>query len=142
MQLPAGHVRSPLRENVGSRPEECAGRERVYSAAIPSRRRGVDGECRRVHQARGDHMLLKNEAEFHHGGRTAGDILADVKENIQGYVDLIRAAIFNLNGTKTTPTCPGIESMRLQSERANAVMGYWQDGLKETMPKREFKGKG
>ncbi|CAM9257660.1 unnamed protein product [Pylaiella littoralis] len=32
--------------------------------------------------------------------------------------------------------------MRLQSERANAVMGYWQDGLKETMPKRLFKGKG
>ncbi|CAN0202363.1 unnamed protein product [Pylaiella littoralis] len=79
---------------------------------------------------------FKNEAAFRRGGRTAGGILADVKENVQGYVDVIRAVIFNLNGTKTTLTCPGIESMRLQSERANTVMAYWQDGLKETMPKK------
>jgi len=32
--------------------------------------------------------------------------------------------------------------MRLQCRRANAVLGYWQDGFKEEVPTRDFKGQG
>ncbi|CAN0247626.1 unnamed protein product [Pylaiella littoralis] len=87
-------------------------------------------------------FFFKNEAAFRRGERTAGMILADFHDNVQDYVDVIRFVILRLGGKRTTATCPGFESLRLQSERASAVMGYWQDGLKETMPKRDFKNHG
>lgn len=57
------------------------------------------------------------------------------KDNEEGYFDVIRVVILRLGGKRTTATCPGIEPMRLQGERVNAAMGYWEDGLKEMMVK-------
>ncbi|CAN0380650.1 unnamed protein product [Pylaiella littoralis] len=61
-------------------------------------------------------FFFKNEAAFRRGERTAGMILADVHDNVQDYVDVIRFVILRLGGKRTTATCPGFESLRLQSE--------------------------
>ncbi|CAM9582307.1 unnamed protein product, partial [Pylaiella littoralis] len=87
-------------------------------------------------------FFFKYEAAFARGERTAGNILECVHGNVKNYVDVIRFIILSLGSKRTTATCPGLESLRLQSEQASAVMGYWQDGLQETMPRRDFKDKG
>lgn len=93
---------------------------------------------RRVHQNLVATMMfyLKNEAAFLRGWRTAGNILHDIHDNVQDYVDVIRFVILRL-GCKRTKATSGVRVDRLQSERANTAMGYRQDGLKETMPERE-----
>ena len=50
--------------------------------------------------------------------------------------------ILKFGTARATSVCPAYESMRLQCLRANAVLGYWQDGCKEKMPPRDFKDQG
>ena len=76
---------------------------------------------------------FKNEAVFVGVGTFPGDLLRRVNGNVKDYVNLIRLAILKLGKKRTTDTCPGNESMRLQCERMKAVFGYWQDGLQEEM---------
>ena len=87
-------------------------------------------------------FYFKYERKLKRAGKSPGEILQTCEGSISDYVNVVRFLVLKLGPTRATSTCPGLESMRLQSERANAVMGYWQDGFKESMPRRDFNGKG
>lgn len=87
-------------------------------------------------------FFFKYERKLRRNGKSLGDILKTCEGSLSDYVNVVRFHFLKLGPSGATSTCPGLESMRLQSERANAVLGYWQDGSKETMPPRNFNGKG
>lgn len=59
--------------------------------------------------------------------------------NVESYVDAVRIPV--LVSKKTTTIVPELESLRLYSERANVFMGYWQDSLHKSMPRRDLNSK-
>lgn len=65
-------------------------------------------------------------------------VLADVYDNVRDYAGVIRFVVLRLDGKITTPTCPHLESMRLQGERPIGVTRCWQDGRKYLMPNRDL----
>lgn len=98
-------------------------------------------------------FFVGNKALFLRGGRNArgiqNDALGIVNENVDAirldvhdYVDVIRPVLLRLGGKKTTAACPGFESIHLQSERGNLVLGYWQDRPQETRSKVVYNCKG
>ncbi|CAM9135037.1 unnamed protein product [Pylaiella littoralis] len=66
-------------------------------------------------------FFFKYEAAFARGERTAGNILECVHGSIENYVDVIRFIILSLGSKRATATCPGVESLHLQSERGWGV---------------------
>lgn len=87
-------------------------------------------------------FYFKHEPAFRIGGKSPAEMLTDVEGNVESYVNAIRVIILRRRAAKTVSTCPGFKSMLLQVQRAGQVMGYWQDGLQETMPSRNYDGKG
>lgn len=85
---------------------------------------------------------FRYEAAFRRGGEPPGKILQNFDGRVRDYVEFIRLAVWKRGSARMDTSCPSFEAFRLQSERANSVMGYWQDGCQEEMPPREYKGKG
>ena len=50
----------------------------------------------------------------------------DADGDIERFVDIIRMAVFNINGDKDNLLCPTYLSLRQQCARAGATMEYWQ----------------
>ncbi|CAM9776761.1 unnamed protein product, partial [Pylaiella littoralis] len=87
-------------------------------------------------------FYFKHEPAFRIAGKCPAEMLTDVDGNVESYVNAIRVIILRRRATKTASTCPGFKSMLQQVQPAGQVMGYWQDGLQQTMPSRKFDGKG
>ena len=62
---------------------------------------------------------------------SSGELLRGVSHKVEEYVQCIGFVILKFGTARATSVCPAYESMRLQCLRANAVLGYLQDGCKE-----------
>eukprot|EP00752_Nemacystus_decipiens_P016789 g15026.t1 len=87
-------------------------------------------------------FFFKYESSFKDVCESPGELLRNVSGKVEEYVKCISFVILKYGTARATSVCPAYESMRLQCLRANAVLGYWQDGCKETMPPRDFKDQG
>lgn len=87
-------------------------------------------------------FFFKYESSFKDVCESPGELLRNLSGKVEEYVKCISFVILKYGTARATSVCPAYESMRLQCLRANAVLGYWQDGCKETMPPRDFKDQG
>lgn len=102
----------------------------------------MGGWCRGLRQLLTIRSIFKHENNLVRAGTRPKDNIKMCQESLSDYVNVIRFLILKLGPMRATSTCPELESMRLQRERANAVLGYWRDGFKERMPSRDFNGEG
>ena len=87
-------------------------------------------------------FYCKFEACFMDVCESPGELLRNVNGKVEEYVKITSFVILKFGTARATSVCPTYDSMRLQCRRANAVLGYWQDGFKEEVPTRDFKGQG
>jgi len=66
----------------------------------------------------------------------------DVDRDIERFVDIIRLAVFNINGDKGNLLCPTYFSFCQQCTRVGATMEHWQGAFAQTMPEVRCKGRG
>ena len=87
-------------------------------------------------------FYFKYEACFKDVCVSPAELLRNVHGKVEEYVKITSFVILKFGTARATSVRPTYDSMRLQCRRANAVRGYWQDGFKEEVPTRDFKGQG